>query len=178
VRPDDLELEGDLAVIYAALRRPNDARALFRDILAKDPSASTTWYNLGLLELQNRRAGAAADAFWQAVAVDPAYGEAWLALGAALVDSNRAGAIDAWRRAEQLRPSDYDLLFNLGMVLADSEHPSDAVPYLQRFVREAPRDRYAQDLPRVEAAIARISRRPGPSGRDDRRPGPFGPGDK
>ena len=65
-------------------------------------------------------------------------------------------AIDAWKHAERLQPGDYDLLFNLGMVLAGTRQPSDALPYLSRFIREAPRDRYARDVPRVEATIARI----------------------
>ena len=152
----DAELASDLAVVYAALRRVPEARALLRGILAKDPGAATTWYNLGLLELQHRRADAAADALRHAVEAESSYGEAWLALGAALVDTNRPAAIDAWQHAERLRPADYDLLFNLGTVLADSDRPSDAVPYLQRFVREAPRDRYARDIPRVNATIERI----------------------
>ena len=108
------------------------------------------------MELNNRRPAAAAEAFRHAVDVDPTYDEAWLALGAALVDTNRPAAIDAWQRAERLRPADYDLLFNLGMVLADAKRPSEALPYLERFVREAPRERYARDLPRVEATIGRI----------------------
>jgi len=155
-RPRDLELAGDLAVVYAALHRVAEARGLFREVLANDPGAATTWYNLGLLELQNHREAAAADSFRHATAADPSYGEAWLALGAALVDKDRAGAIDAWRAAERLRPADYDLLFNLGMVIADSNRPAEALPFLQRFVREAPRDRYARDIARVEATIRAI----------------------
>src|SRR5262249_1873604 len=147
------ELPADLAVVYAAIGRVAEARALFRDLLAKDPSAATTWYNLGLLELNNRRPAAGAEAFRHAVDVDPGYGEACLALGAALVDTDRAAAVSAWQHAEKLRPADYDLLFNLGMVLADTNRPGDALPYLERFVREAPRDRYARDVPRVEATI-------------------------
>jgi arylsulfatase A-like enzyme/Flp pilus assembly protein TadD len=154
--PHNLELTSDLAVIDAALRRTADARALFREVLAKDPGAVTTWYNLGLLELQTRQPAAAADAFRHTVAADPSYDEAWLALGAALVDSDRAAAIDAWQHAERLRPRDYDLLFNLGTVVAESDHPRDALPYLERFVREAPRDRYARDIPRIEATIKKI----------------------
>jgi Flp pilus assembly protein TadD len=92
------------------------------------------------------------------VRADPSHGEAWQGLGAALVDTDRRAAIDAWRRAERLRPGDYDLLFNLGMVLAESDRPADALPYLQRFAREAPKDRYARDLPRANAAIAAITK--------------------
>jgi hypothetical protein len=45
------------------------------------------------------------------------------------------------------------------MVIADSDRPSEAIPYLQRFVREAPPERYAQDIPRVQATLARVERR-------------------
>ena len=44
------------------------------------------------------------------------------------------------------------------MVLAESDRSADALPYLTRFVQEAPRDRYARDIPRVEAAIAKARR--------------------
>jgi len=58
-----------------------------------------------------------------------------------------------------LLPGDYDLLFNLGMLLADSDTPAAAVPYLQRFLREAPRDRYAVDIARVQATLGRLQTR-------------------
>ena len=49
-------------------------------------------------------------------------------------------------------------ILNLGMILADSPQPSDATPFPERFVREAPRDRYARDIRRVQATLARIQR--------------------
>jgi arylsulfatase A-like enzyme/Tfp pilus assembly protein PilF len=151
------ELLNDLGVAYGQLGRPDEARGLFRELLQRDPNAAGVWNNLGVLELTTRRPDAAADAFRRAVQVDPNNGDAWQGLGAATVERDRATAIDAWRRAEGLRPRDYDLLFNLGMVLAD-ERPAEALPYLTRFLREAPRDRYAADLPRVEAAIRKARR--------------------
>jgi arylsulfatase A-like enzyme/predicted Zn-dependent protease len=152
------EIFNDLGVVYARLGRIADARAMFGELLRRAPDAASTWYNLGLSELAASRPDRAADAFEHAVKADPEYGEAWQGLGAALVGTNRRAAIDAWRRAERLRPRDYDLLFNLGMVLADDNRPAEALPYLQRFVREAPRDRYARDLSRVDAAIAKARR--------------------
>jgi predicted Zn-dependent protease len=74
------------------------------------------------------------------------------------VDSDVPGAIDAWRRAERLLPREYDLLFNLGMMLADSRTPADALPYLRRFAQEAPRDRYATDIARAQATMDRLGR--------------------
>ena len=78
--------------------------------------------------------------------------------GASLAATDRRGAIDAWRRAERLRPRDYDLLFNLGMLLAESDAPAEAVPYLHRFVSEAPRPQYAGDIAHVRATLARVDR--------------------
>jgi cytochrome c-type biogenesis protein CcmH/NrfG len=131
---------------------------MFGELLRRDPGAAGTWYNLGLLELAASRRDRAADAFKHAVKADPAHGEAWQGLGTALVGVDGNAAIDAWRHAERLLPRDYDLLFNLGMLISDSDHPADALPYLRRFVNEAPRNRYGRDLPRVQSAIARASR--------------------
>ena len=149
------DLFNDLGVIYARLGRTADARRMFETLVRQAPSAAGTWFNLGVLELGAGRAEAAAAALRRAVDAAPSYGEAWQALGAALVESDPNGAIDAWRRAEPLRPKDYDLLFNLGMTLADRHRGPEAVPYLERFLREAPRDRYARDMPAVRAALAR-----------------------
>jgi Flp pilus assembly protein TadD len=152
------ELLNDLGVVNSRLGRSDQARAQFRELLARDPNAAGVWNNLGVLELTTGHQDAAAEAFRHAVQFDPNNGDAWQGLGAALVDRERAAAIDAWRHAERLRPRDYDLLFNLGMVLAESSRPGDALPYLTRFVQEAPRDRYAADLPRVEAALKKARR--------------------
>jgi arylsulfatase A-like enzyme/Flp pilus assembly protein TadD len=155
---DNPELLNDLAVVYAGLGRTDDARGIFRQLIERNGGSATTWFNLGLFELQSRRRGEATAALRRATTLDPAYGEAWHALGAALVDGDVPGAIDAWRHAERLLPREYDLLFNLGMILADSPTPGDALPYLRRFAQEAPRDRYAGDIARVRATIERVER--------------------
>ena len=67
-------------------------------------------------------------------------------------------AADYFNKAVEGAPEDTDLLFNLGMVLAESDTPADALPYLQRFVRDAPRERYARDIARVRATIGRLER--------------------
>src|SRR3989454_8537526 len=160
-----------LAILAASARGHRDAPSLRTgelgganvllvtiDTLRRDSRAASAWYKLGLLELERSHADAAAEALRHAVDADASCGDAWHALGAALVERDRPAAIDAWGHAERLRPRDFDLLFNLGMILADSLRPSEAVPFLERFVREAPRDRYARDIPRVQATLARIAR--------------------
>ncbi len=118
-----MDVLADLAVVYAAQGRTADARRLFDELATRNPSAATTWYNLGLFELQTGQPAAAVAALRQAVAREPRIGEAWQALGAALAGTDPAGAIDAWRHAERLLPRDYDLLFNLGMLTAQSARP-------------------------------------------------------
>jgi len=152
------ELANDLGVVYARLGRAAEARTLFKELLARDPDDVSTWNNLGVLELTGGRPGDAAVAFRHAVDADPDRGDAWQGLGAALVGTDRAAATDAWRHAERLLPHDYDLLFNLGAILADSPAPREALPYLERFVREAPRGRYAADIARVQALIQQVNR--------------------
>ena len=148
----------DLAIAYAGLRRADDARAMFRQMIDRNPAAATTWFNLGLFELQMRKPADAVNAFTRAVDLEPSYGEAWQALGAALLNVDKPRAVEAWRKAERLLPGDYDLLFNLGMVLADSDRPGEATPFLERFAREAPPASYANDIARVRATLARVKR--------------------
>jgi tetratricopeptide (TPR) repeat protein len=78
-------------------------------------------------------------------------------LGVAL-GTDRSAAIDAWMRAVDLVPDDYDTLFNVGVLLAGSSEPARALPYLRRFANAAPPARYAADIARVRQTIAAIER--------------------
>ena len=67
------ELLNDLGVVYAALDRTADARAMFDELLRRDPNAAGTWFNLGMFELQHQQRDRAAAAFRRAVGADPSY---------------------------------------------------------------------------------------------------------
>jgi len=141
-----------LAVVHAEMGAHDRARALFGRALVKAPRAASIWNNLGLLELAARRMPEAVQAFERAVDADPAFAPAWAALGAANANRDRARAISAWKRAVDLAPTDYDTLFNLGMLLWQAGRRDEARPCLERFVREAPPSRYSADV----AAIGRM----------------------
>jgi len=64
------------------------------------------------------------------------------------------GAIDAWRRAIALAPDDYDVLFNLAILLHQQRRDEEARPYVERFVRDAPPARYASDIATLRALLA------------------------
>lgn len=152
------EVLNDLGVVYARLGRTDEARAAFTSLVETAPHAADVWNNLGVLELSVGRRAEAVAAFRQAVDADPAFGDAWQGLGAALVERDPAAAIEAWRRAERLLPRDFDLLYNLGMLLAAGARPSEAAPYLARFVKEAPAAKYARDRATVASTLRRVSR--------------------
>jgi Flp pilus assembly protein TadD len=152
-------LLNDLGVVFARMGRGDDARRMFNELLKIDPHAAGTWYNLGMFELVDHHPERAVDALRHAVDADAGYADAWRELGVALIERDRPAAIDAWKRAERLKPTDYDLLFNLGMVLAASHRDAEALPYLERFEREAPSSKYTEDLPRVRALLTQLKGR-------------------
>ena len=152
---DDPDLTQNLATVYAALGRSNEARSLFQSLTKDERSPATAWYNLGLFELESRRPADATHAFERAVQRDPSYGEAWNALGASLVQRDPLAAAAAWRHAVELLPGDFDVLFNVGIVLAEHGRNQEADPYLRRFADQAPPQRYARDITRVKQLLAR-----------------------
>jgi arylsulfatase A-like enzyme/tetratricopeptide (TPR) repeat protein len=149
-----LEALNSLGVVLTQTGDHNRARRSFGSVLERSPHAATTWNNLGLLELSDHHADQAARAFEQAVAADPRFAQAWEGLGASRVATDPSGAVEAWRRALELEPRNYDLLFNIAALLHDHGRASDARPYLERFVREAPPDKYPREIAMFRAWLS------------------------
>jgi Flp pilus assembly protein TadD len=154
----DSEPLNDFGVVLLRLGQRDEARRKFEQLLELDPTATGTWYNLGLLEMEAQRSTAAAAAFGRVVELDPRHADGWRGLGAAVAAHDTARAVAAWQRVMELDPQDFDTLFNLGMTLADAGRRNEAALYLRRFLAEAPRDRYAKDFPRVRAKLARLDK--------------------
>jgi len=156
----DTEPLNELGVVLLRSREHDAARRAFEQLLDIDPTAVGTLYNLGLLEMSLRRRSAAAVRFRRVVDLDPRHVDGWRGLGAALAADDPARAIDAWQRVMDLAPQDFDTLYNLGMLLNDEGRRVEALPHLQRFLAEAPRERYGDDFPRVRAILASAKIRP------------------
>jgi len=156
VASNDASLDGrqTLGLAYLDLKLPEDARRQFAAVLAIDPTAAETWQNLGVLELNAGRRAEAAEAFKQAVAEDPQLIESWKGLGAALAVSEPQTAINAWRRSVELAPEDYATLYELARLLLKVGQHADAQPYVERFLNEAPRSKYAKE----QAAIRTMAK--------------------
>jgi tetratricopeptide (TPR) repeat protein len=81
----------------------------------------------------------------------------WNGLGVVYAQSGREPeAIEAWKRAVELDPSQYDTIYNLGTLLTQLNRFQEALPFLELFVRTAPRDRYAKDIAGVERLIEQL----------------------
>ena len=137
-------------VALAQAGRPNEALAAFGQAREMDPSNAMALVDIGTVHLMARDFPRARSAFEAALALNAGLARAHNSLGVIAAETgNPAEAIERWKRAVELDPHDVDTLFNLGSLLMRGGEPAEARPYLERFVREAPRDLYARDLARV-----------------------------
>jgi Flp pilus assembly protein TadD len=155
--PEFAEAHNYLGVAYARLGRPQDAERAFTRVLELDPSSASASNNLGSLFLERGDDAKAVLHLKRALELDPSSASASNGLGVAHA---RAGdlesAIAAWRRAVELSPTQYDAMLNLGLALGDRS-PAQAVPYLERFVREAPEGRYRIEIQKARALLRELS---------------------
>jgi arylsulfatase A-like enzyme/Tfp pilus assembly protein PilF len=154
--PDYADAYNSLGVAYSRLGRHGEARAAFARVLQLDPTSATAYENLGVDQLgAGNLAGAAAD-LARALEIDPRLARAHNALAAVYLRQRReADAIAEWRRALEIEPRLYDALYNVGTTLWDAGHRDDARPFLDRFIREAPPQRYGPDVARIKRMLAR-----------------------
>jgi tetratricopeptide (TPR) repeat protein len=64
-----------------------------------------------------------------------------------------ARAVDAWNRAVDIDPRQYDALYNIGLVQGRAGHSAEARAALTRFVKTAPKERYAADIAAARQAL-------------------------
>src|SRR5207249_44595 len=121
----DVEALNALGIAYGDAGRYADAIAAFRKVLTLDATNGLAFQNLASMVL--REALAAGDAAIrrgklqeaetfarQAVEVDPALPDAFTTLGVVLSTAGRkADAIDAWKRAVEIDPAQFNALYNL-----------------------------------------------------------------
>ena len=66
---------------------------------------------------------------------------------------DKAAAYDAWTKAVQLDPTNFEALYNLGVNLARDGQLARARPYLEQFLRTAPEAFYADEQREVGALL-------------------------
>lgn len=156
-RPEaDLDTLNALGIAYARAGQPARALEVFQRMVARDPDSAMAFENIGTVHLTRGELQRAREAFERAVALAPRSSRAHAGLGVVrLKTGDRAGAIAAWHEAVALDPQNYDALYNLATQLVEVGRLAEARPYLERFVREAPRALYGADIAHLSALLAR-----------------------
>jgi arylsulfatase A-like enzyme/tetratricopeptide (TPR) repeat protein len=154
--PSDAASRHALALALTETGSHEEARRVLATLREEYGDGADVRESQGLVELRLGRPAAALDHLARAVALDPGRANAWNLLAVARWQGRRdgPGAVAAFSRALELEPQRWDSLFNLGMVAADAGLGDQARAALERFVREAPPERYEND---IRAATARIA---------------------
>jgi tetratricopeptide (TPR) repeat protein len=169
-----------MGVVRLRQKRPDDAEALFREVLKKQPDQPSTLFYLGNAQ---REKGAITDAvasYRQALRVRPAFSDAELALAAAL---RQVGQLEEaktiYQRIVARAPSSAEAASGLGTVLSELSDHAEAERVLTAALKlTAAPDliaeienglgiaklscrRFAEALPHFERAIALVPDHPG-----------------
>lgn len=120
LKPDDEITLGNLAHLYFARGRPQDALdalEVFRTALRANPKNPQSWYELATLYLDGNRLDAAESAFKDALAANPKMGAAYDGLGViAFTRGDVADAEQLVRRGLSLEPRLRTAHYNLGRI--------------------------------------------------------------
>jgi choline-sulfatase len=132
------------------------AIALLEAVVAAHPDYAEAYNSLGVASMRTGRHDRARAAFRQVLELDPTSARAYENLGAdELAAGELAAAVGDLQRALTLDPQLWDTLYNLAMALDALGRREEARPYIERFIREAPAQRYAQDIAKLRGLLSR-----------------------
>ena len=133
------------------------ALAAFRRALERDPRNAQAYQNTGIALLARDRVSEALESLNQALAVNDGLPRAWNARGVALERLHQAPeALEAWQHAVDLDSSQFDALFNIGLVGAETGRQDQARRALARFIGTAPAGRYGRELAQAKALLEKL----------------------
>lgn len=146
-----------LAIALSDAGRQEEAAAVLRRSLTRDPANAVALQTLGMVALRQRRPAEARDHLRRALELNPNLPIAWNTLGVALFElEGPDAALAAWQRAVELDAQQYDALFNSGLVAARAGRTPEAREALRRFVATAPPERFAADLTKARAVLREL----------------------
>ena len=151
-REPEIEVLTALGMGQARVGRTEDALASFARARELDPANATVLVNAGTVHLMRGDRARARQAFEAALDIDDGESRAHNSLGIiAAAEGRPAEAIARWERAVDLDPRDYQSLFNLGTTLRKQGREREARPYLEAYLRVAPKTLEQRDMARVRA---------------------------
>jgi tetratricopeptide (TPR) repeat protein len=117
----------------------HDVETLWRETLARNPSAWMPHYNLGRALTDEGRTDEAIAQYREALRLKPDYAEAHSNLGSALGQQGKlAEACKEWEAALQIDPNMAQAHYNLGLVAAHAGKADDAIEHWEAALRIKP----------------------------------------
>lgn len=157
----DPENLNTLGVALSEAGRQTEARTVLEEVFRHDARNPTAHENLALVALRSQRFDIAESESLKALDLNPQLPQSWNYLAVARYNQGRPGeALDAWDRALELDPEDFDVLYNVGIVAAEAGDLQRARRALTRFAAEAPPERYAEDLRKVRPFLEHLENVP------------------
>ena len=151
---NDSEVLNALGIAYGEAGQTTDARRTFEHALVIDPTSGLAHQNLATLHLRADQLQPAEAELRLALGIDDSLPGAHTALGVVLRRTGRtAEALEAWRRAVVLDPTELDALYNLTVELFGLGRDSEARPYGEQYLAAAPSALFAQEIARVRALM-------------------------
>jgi tetratricopeptide (TPR) repeat protein len=115
--------------------RPQEAAAVYRELIAKNGPHATLEFNLGNALYAAADVAGAVEGYRRATELAPGHAGAWNNLGNALAESDRPDeAVDAYRRALAVDPRLADARFNLAQTLVELDRPDEAVLHWRAYL--------------------------------------------
>jgi tetratricopeptide (TPR) repeat protein len=152
---DDIEALNALGIAFGRAGRDADAMRTFQHVLEVDPTNGLAWQNIGTVQLAAGDRVAAETSLRRALAIDGMLPGAHTTLGVVLSQTNRKpDAIEMWKRAVMLDPTELDALYNLTVTLIEMGRREEARPYGERYVAVAPPALFGRDIAHVRQMLA------------------------
>jgi Flp pilus assembly protein TadD len=130
-----------LAYVYTALKRPDEARAEYARTVAIDPKMSEAYLNLGMLLLDKQEDAAAIAPLRKAVELLPAQSRPRYLLAVALDRSgDRAGAVESFEALLHLDPNDITAIDYLGWAVLRKGRADEAEARFRRALEVQPKE--------------------------------------
>src|SRR6266851_4429252 len=131
-----------LAYVYTALKKTDEARNEYARTIAIDPKMSEAYLNLGMMLLDKREDAAAVAPLRKAVELLPAQSRPRYLLAVAQDRSgDRAGAAESFKVLLHLDPNDVTAIDYLGWAALRNGKPAEAETRFRRAVEVQPKER-------------------------------------